>query len=426
MSVAPLPPGPSAGALTQSTLFHRDPLGVLERCRARYGDVFTLRLPTARQMVMVADPEAVPVIAGADPAIARTGAGRRRVLGIASPRSVLGADGELHHRARSTVGPAFTPQALEPHRAAMAAVAAEHVERWPRRRPFRLLPRAKTLADDLFVRFVLGVRDPDRAAGIVAAIRYMLWSPGTPPIAITSGDRGLLGMVGERLYEGRRRPLAELLAAEIEARRAAGDDGGLDVLGCLLRADDPPRATDDIVDEVLPLLMAAQEPASIGLTWLLDRLARHPDAAERFTRPDDDPWSDAFVKKTYRVRPPVHSLVRPLTAPLTVAGFDLPAGVVLTLPIALVHQDPRVFADPTAFRPERFLDAPAPAAYVPFGGGARRCLGEALMQLQIQTVVPAVLSRLRLRPVSREPERQIIRATVSPPHRSALTIAATR
>src|SRR3954469_9736955 len=120
MDPASLPPGPSAGALTQSVAFHRDPLGVLRRCQAQYGDVFTLRLPTARRMVVVADPSAVGVVAGADPLVATTGAGRRRVLGMASPRSVLGADQELHRIAREAVGPAFTPQALEPHAGELA------------------------------------------------------------------------------------------------------------------------------------------------------------------------------------------------------------------------------------------------------------------------------------------------------------------
>src|SRR4051794_32219717 len=168
---------------------------------------------------------------------------------------------------------------------------------------------------------------------------------------ITSGDRGLLGFVGERLYRRRRAPAERLLGDELRERRARGgpSDGALDVLSCLLRAD-PPRSDAEIVDEVLPLLMAGQEPAAVGLTWVLDRLARHPDAADHFA-PGRNPASVAFVDETLRLRPAVHSLVRPLMAPLTVAGHDLPAGVVLTLPIPLVHRDPRVFDEPAAFRP---------------------------------------------------------------------------
>src|SRR3954468_14069712 len=253
MDPSALPPGPSAGALTQGALFHRDPLGVLRRCQARYGDVFTLRLPTARQMVMVADPSQVGVVAGADPFVATTGAGRRRVLGMASPRSGLGADGEQHRNARLAVAPAFTPQAPEMHRDEMVQLAVRHVASWPRRRPFRLLPRLKTLSDEVFVRIVLGVRDEQRAAALVLAIRHMLWSPGTPPMPITTGDRGLLGWAGERLYRRRRAPVEKLLGEELRARRTdhGAVDGQLDVLSCLLRAE-PQRGDADIIDEVVP------------------------------------------------------------------------------------------------------------------------------------------------------------------------------
>jgi cytochrome P450 len=420
MTESALPPGPEAGPLVQGLLFHRDPLGVLTRCHARYGDVFTLSLPTARRMVVVADPAAVHAVAGTDPPVATTGAGRRRMLGPASPQSVLGADGEAHHAARTAVGPAFTPQALEPRRAAMRALAERHVARWPRGRPFRLLPRAKTLADEVFVRCVLGVRDDRRAAALVLAIRRMLASPGSPPMPIPSGDRGLLGVLGERFYRFRRAPLTALLREELQARGPV--DAQLDVLSCLRRAG---QADDEIVEAVVPLLMAGQEPAAIGLTWVLDRAAREPGAAERLA-PGRDAWSDAFVAEALRLRPPVHSLVRPLTAPFSVAGWTLPAGTVLVVPIPLLHVDPRAFTAPDAFRPERFLETEPPASYVPFGFGARRCLGQALAELQFETLVPAILARLRLRSRPRRPERQIVRATVLPPRRSALVVAHAR
>jgi len=415
---AELPPGPDAGPLLQGLLFHRDPLGVLLRCRARYGEVFTLSLPTARRTVVVADPAAAHAVAATDPLLATTGAGRRRLLGPASPQSVLGADREAHRAARTAVGPAFTPQALEPQRAAMASLAAAHATRWPRERPFRLLPRVKTLADDVFVRCLLGVRDEQRAAALVLAIRRMLASPGTPPMPIPSGGRGLLGVLGEAFYRFRRGPAAELIRAELAARSEPAD-ADLDVLSCLCRAG---QSDTEIVEAVLPLLMAGQEPAAIGVTWVLDRAAREAGAAERLA-PGRDAWSDAFVAEALRLRPPVHSLVRPLTDPFAVAGRRLPAGTVLVVPIPLLHLDPRAFPEPAAFRPERFLAPPPPDAYLPFGFGVRRCLGEALAELQFATLVPAILSRLRLKPIAARPERQIVRATVLPPQRSALMVA---
>jgi cytochrome P450 len=207
-----------------------------------------------------------------------------------------------------------------------------------------------------------------------------------------------------------------------EELRARGPvDAELDALSCLRRAGHGP---DAVVEAVIPLLMAGQEPAAIGLTWVLDRAAREPGAAERLA-PGRDAWSDAFVQEALRLRPPVHSLVRPLTAPFSVAGWSLPAGAVLAVPIPLLHLDPRADPAPAAFRPQRFVEAEPPPSYLPFGFGARRCLGQALAELQFQTLVPAILERVRLAPLPR-PERQIVRATVLPPRRSALMVAHAR
>jgi cytochrome P450 len=63
---------------------------------------------------------------------------------------------------------------------------------------------------------------------------------------------------------------------------------------------------------------------------------------------------------------------------------------------------------------------------MPFGGGARRCVGELLAQAEIATVLPAVLNRLRLRPLARRPERMVVRGTVLVPQRGGLAIAWSR
>jgi cytochrome P450 len=90
----------------------------------------------------------------------------------------------------------------------------------------------------------------------------------------------------------------------------------------------------------------------------------------------------------------------------------------------LVHRDGRAFPDPDAFRPERFLSADAAdTPYLPFGGGARRCLGQPLAETEIRSVLPAILRRIRLRPIWPQPERMVVRGTVAVPHWSELAIA---
>ncbi|MDQ2631752.1 MAG: cytochrome P450, partial [Actinomycetota bacterium] len=136
------------------------------------------------------------------------------------------------------------------------------------------------------------------------------------------------------------------------------------------------------------------------------------------------PLSDAVVRETLRLRPPASGSLRRLLQPLPVEGRELPAGATVLAPTSLVHRDPRGFRDPDHFEPERWLADITPSwPFFPFGGGARRCVGEPLAHAEIETVVPAVLRTLELSPVSPQPERMVQRATVLVPQRSLLVRA---
>jgi cytochrome P450 len=373
-----LPPGPADGVLAQTFRMHRDPLGFLSEARAKFGDVFTIRLATARPVVVVAVTEEIPRIVE----VTRAGEARRRILPMASPRSIFGGDREQHRAARGRVAAAFTPDAIAARQGAIAAIAAAHVDDWPARGPVRMLPRMRALVDEAFTRVWLGVSDDARVAAVTTAIRRMLWTPGNPPMTIPGEGDGLLGALGTALFKRRQAPLAKLLAEEFQQRRH-GDD----VIALMRRAlPDAPSAA--LVDELIPLIMAAQEPAASSLAWLFDRLAH--------TR---EPFSDDLVHETWRERPAAAASLRRLPEPVTVAGHTLPAGVTVMVPIALAQRDPRV--------------------YMPFGGGPRRCLGEHLATAYANVVVPAVLERRRLRPLLREREPMVLRGTILVPRFSA-------
>ncbi len=208
----------------------------------------------------------------------------------------------------------------------------------------------------------------------------------------------------------------------MEARRAEASDQ-VDVLGCAVAAG---LSTGEIVDELLSLLMAAQEPPSIALTWLLDRLSRQPELVDRFLADPRGRVADAVVRETLRLQPPASGALRRLLQPLRAGGRELPAGATVLLPTSLLHRDPRGFRDPDRFEPERWLGGDPPAwPFFPFGGGARRCVGEPLAHAEIETVAPAVLRRLKLDPLARQPEPMVQRATVLVPKRS-LAVRASR
>jgi cytochrome P450 family 135 len=408
--VTTLPPGPDASPLVQTIAYHRDPLGVLRRARARFGPVFTLRFVWKDPLVFVTDPAAVPGLLDSDPHAAHAGEARRGILPQASPRSPFGADAAQHHATRGRMEPAFSPGAMTRAEPRLRELTAEHVARWPVGRPFRLLPRMRTLAIDSFLRVVLGAREP---VPLIVAIRRMLWTPGNPPLPVPGDGDGVAGRVGDAVFARRAAPVAGLLRAELDRRRR-DDFAGEDLLGRMVAS-----GLDDaaIVDELLVVLMAAQEPPSIAMTNVVLELARQPG--------DTEPDAGA-VAEALRLRPAAQAALRRLTAPVAVAGHELPAGTAVALPSPLLHRDPTAFPEPDAFRADRFTDDEPPAAYLPFGGGARRCIGEPLARAQFRAVLPEVVSRLRFRAAWPRPERMVARGTVLVPHRGGLVVATAR
>jgi cytochrome P450 len=280
----------------------------------------------------------------------------------------------------------------------------------------------RALVDEIFARLVVGMPDEAGARALATAVQRMLRTPGNPPLSPPGPDDGLLGRVVAAVFERRSMPVRRLLAAELRRRRDARHDGRADLLGTMVNAE---LDEDAALDELLALLMAGQEPPAAALTWLLDRLGRDVGLADQIVQSPTSPEGDRIRRETLRLRPAVAAVMRRLVAPAQIAGVDLPAGVVTMLPIPLLHRDARLFDDPERFRPDRFADAGPedPPGFLPFGGGARRCLGEHLAHAEMDIVLPTALRRLRLRPLWPSPERMVVRGTVLVPHRSALMVA---
>jgi cytochrome P450 family 135 len=418
-----LPPGPAEAVLPATVRFGRDPLGVLADCKRAYGDVFTLRLAFAGEAVVVTEPAAVAALLEADPERAEAGEGRRAVLPMASPHSVLGGDGEVHKRSRARLAATFSPEAMAKREDGIAAIAERHVAGWPRRRPMQLLPRARALVDDVFVRLLLGVEDGARAERLLDALGAMLRTPGNPPLPPPGEGEGPLGAAVAAVFDRRRAPLRRELAREIESRPEGGR-GGSDVIDCLLGAE-PRPSIEEMLNEIETLLMAAQEPPSIALTWTLDGLARHPELAEDYlAAAAGEPLREAVLWETLRLRPSALAVLRRLREPMRVGEYELPAATNTMVPLPLIQRDPLFFERPESFRPRRWLSGEAPpSVYLPFGGGRRRCLGEALARAEVAAIVPTALRTLRFKPLWPRRERMVLRGTVLVPHRGVPVLA---
>jgi cytochrome P450 len=113
-------------------------------------------------------------------------------------------------------------------------------------------------------------------------------------------------------------------------------------------------------------------------------------------------------------------VVRKLTEPLEVHGYELPSGTTIAPCIYLVHRRPDVYPNPHAFEPERFLESPADNyTWIPFGGGVRRCVGASFALFEMRTVLQTLAGRLHLEAADPDPERISRRSIFLAPHRGA-------
>ena len=165
----------------------------------------------------------------------------------------------------------------------------------------------------------------------------------------------------------------------------------------------------EVRDELKTLLIAGHETVAVALAWAFYWLHRQPEVMQRLQaelhtlhRPPhaDDlahlPYLSAVCSEALRLYPVVPAVSRQLRQPLRLCGYTLPAGVAVGAAIPLAHCNPERYPDPLRFRPERFLEQTyTPFEYLPFGGGARRCVGAAFAVYELKIVLGSILAQHR-------------------------------
>lgn len=399
---AALPPGPHLPYALQTLLVWQFTGPFLRFCRRRYGPTFTVRAYPSKASIYVTEPEDIKVAFAADPDVLRAGEANAILGPVLGQRSVLLADGDEHLQRRRLMLPSFHGDSVRRYAAVVGEIADAEIASWPEDEPMRLHERMQAITLEVILRAVIGVDDAQRRAQLRVALRRVVeFAPGV--LLMWVWPR--LGTVGRWRRQRRWQDEAEtMLSDEIARRRTVSDlTERDDILSLLIRArydDGSAMEDDELRDQVMTLLLAGHETTATGLAWAFERLARHPAvmaAAQGAAVADDDVYLDAVVKETLRVRPVIPDVARLAIEPISLGGYDLPAGVTVMPSISLV-QHGGAFPDADAFQPERFLDgaAPPPYTWIPFGGGRRRCLGAAFATLEMRIVLKRVLAQVQL------------------------------
>jgi len=410
-AAASLPPGPRLPAAAQALRLWRDPIRFLLGLRRRYGDVFTVSFPSFPRLVYVADPALVKPIFTGDPRRFHAGEANASVLEPAlGSHSVLILDEDEHLRQRKLLLPQFHGESARGYAGQMRQIAAADMDTWPLRHPFALRPHTQRITLDIILRTVFGVRQAERFARAQRLVDE--FARRSHAVLLFPALRRRLGPLSPLAsFERARDALDEFIHEEIAERRAASTDGD-DVLSLLLGAtheDGSPMSDEELRDELITVIGAGHETTATAIAWAVERLLRAPRVLARLRESlasEDDEYLDLVIKETLRVRPVITDVARKLTKPTQIGGYKLPEGTFVLPAIIAIHHREDLYPEPFEFRPERFLEGQGEGyAWIPFGGGVRRCVGASFAQYEMRIVLGAIIERAELRAASPRPER---------------------
>jgi cytochrome P450 len=420
-----LPPGPNWPAPVQALAWWSRPVPFMERCRAKYGKRYTIKMLGTPPFVTISEPDEVKQIFMTAPDVLHPGEGAIVLEPVVGRHSLILLDEDVHLEQRKLMLPAFHGERMKRLTGLMTEVIEDGVESWPRDQTVRLHARMQELALEMILRTVFGIdADDERLVTLRRNLNEVLDFGTTPASLLPMLRRGPRWNEFVRVREETDALIFDL----IDERRATNGDRD-DVMAMLLTArheDDTPMTKQELRDELMTLLVAGHETTASQLAWTFERLTRTPRVLRRLTEAvdaGDDDYVDATVNESLRDRP-VLPIAEPrlVKKPVEIGGWEYPEGVALTCNAYLMHHDPDLYDDPYEFRPERFVDEqPGTYTWIPFGGGRRRCIGASFAQLQMRLVLKAVLERYELEADRPERETTRRRAITYTPSRGAST-----
>ena len=329
-------------------------------------------------------------------------------------------DEDFWVRERHRVNPLLKRSALARYGPTMVRMAERHASTWRQGEVREVHREMLRITLDIVLNSLYGVDFPgDReqilnmCETVVRDITHRATHPfQAPPIVPTRENIKLRRAVKEG------RALIERIVRE----HPEVHTGAADLIDVLRRAGESERGLLENPDwqyQIIALLIAGHETTAVALTWTWYLLAQHPSVAEQLfaevdatlqgRAPDKDAvaaltYCDAVFKESLRLYPPVPIIPRMAYREFTLGDFSVAAGTVVLMCPWVTHRDPRFFAEPERFRPERWIECPDPQryTYLPFSGGPRTCVGQSFATAESILAIASIAQRYQLELVAGE------------------------
>ena len=390
-----LPPAPPIPKLLQGVGFvaaREKSVAVLTK---RYGPAFTLRLPIFGDTVVVSDPALIKDLFTTNTDLV----GRAGVLGeMFGPGSTFSLDGTAHRERRKLLVPPFHGKRMASYEAIVEEEVLRETATWPEGKEFETMPSMMRITLNAILRTVFGAE-----GAALDELRELL-----PPMVLNASRLAVMPPIVRRDFGARspgrkmtsyRERYDEIIArliADIRNDPKFGERN--DVLTLMLQAryeDGSPISDDHVADELLTLLAAGHETTATTLAWAVERLRRHPRLLARLAAETDAGGSElvqATIWEVQRTRPVINGTARMTKTRIQLGEWVIPERHAVLASISLTHASEGSFADAKAFDPDRFVGRPPDNyAWIPYGGGVRRCIGAAFANMEMTVTLRTLL-----------------------------------
>lgn len=431
-----LPAQTPAPAPLQTFLFWRYPFRYLQHCRERYGPTFTLSASSHPPLIFLSDAQEIRSIIAAPEEALHPGEGGNAILPIVGEGSFMLSDGVEHQTGRKAVIAALHASAVERHTHTVVQAAERTTAGWPTDKVTALHPGLRSLTLEVILRTLTGrFSGPldDLTLTLRDRVLEMLQVTASPVFIEPHLRHGPGRQTWQRFLRNRAQ-VDRLLFQLIDERRqtTSSEDDLLGVLEGIPTSDGSPPSPEQVRDNAMSLILAGHETTAAQIAWAFQLLAHNPPVRERLHEEIDAGTSEEYltatIQEVLRHRCVfVFAIPRAVAEPVEIDGRVYRSPAQLLACIYLLHHDPAIYPDPHAFRPDRFLDAPPdPRAWIPWGGGRKRCPGLHLAMLEMKTVLRTVLITRTVQPASKWIEHPRWRSVIVAPHAGSRVILRAR
>ena len=415
-----------------------DPVGYMETATQQYPDMFTAEVVGfGDTLVFVNHPQAIQEILTNDrKKFAAVGEENKILQPLIGDYSVIMLEGNRHKRRRQILMPPFHGERLQAYGDLICNLTEKVFNQLPQDKPFLARTAMQDISLQVMLEAVFGLYEGERyqqLKRLLALITEKFNSPLTASLLyfpFLQKDLGTWSPWGKFLRQ--RQQIDQLLYAEIADRREHPDPNRIDILSLLMSAKDEQgnSMTDqELRDEMMTLLLAGHETTASAMAWGLYWIHHLPEVREKLLQELDTlgespnpmsiarlPYLSAVCNETLRITPvAINTFAREVQEPVELLGHRLEPGTLVVGCIYLLHQREDLYPDHKQFKPERFLKHQfSPYEFMPFGAGARSCIGNALAPFEMKLVLATILSRYQVALVDHRPEK---------PQRRSITLA---